>query len=250
VSTSGLDLARRRGEYGLDAPSVPALLGTGGLALTALGLFGSRRAASPWPLLPLLGGAALLLSTASYLYTTRMGKFAVWAELLRSLELRGDERILDLGCGRGAVLLMAAALLPRGRAVGVDLWQASDQSGNSPDATRRNAEAEGVAERVEVRTADLRRLPFPDGSFDVVLSSLAVHNIHDPAGRAEAIDEAVRVLKPGGRVLLVDILATEEYRERLRRLGLGGIGHRRLGWRFWYGGPWVASTVVAATKSA
>src|SRR5438270_621724 len=59
--------------------------------------------------------------------TGRFRKFAVWAELLDRLDLRGDERLLDVGCGRGAVLLMAARRLPRGRAVGVDVWSARDQ---------------------------------------------------------------------------------------------------------------------------
>jgi hypothetical protein len=48
--------------------------------------------------------------------------FIVWAELLNHIQLRGDERILDIGCGRGAVLLVAAQHLTTGRAVGVDLW--------------------------------------------------------------------------------------------------------------------------------
>src|SRR4051794_13314820 len=142
---------------------------------------------------------------AAYLYTTLRGKFVVWAELLDGLNLRGDERILDLGCGRGAVLLMAAQHLTSGRAVGVDLWRGVDQSGNSEEATRRNAVAEGVAERVELHTADVTALPFEDNSFDVVVSSLAIHNIGGRAGREKAIDEAVRVLRPGGRLLIADI---------------------------------------------
>ena len=112
-----------------------------------------------------------------YVHFTRAGKFAVWAELLDRLELRGDERLLDIGCGRGAVLLMAAQRLPRGRAVGVDVWSTKDQSGNAEQVTRQNAELEGVADRVELHTADMRELPFDDGSFDVVVSSLAIHNV-------------------------------------------------------------------------
>jgi ubiquinone/menaquinone biosynthesis C-methylase UbiE len=121
-----------------------------------------------------------------------------------------------VGCGRGAVLLMAAKLLPRGRAVGIDLWKRADQSGNALEVTKRNAELEGVADRVELHTGDMRSLPFEDDSFDLVLSSLAIHNITDVTGRARAIDEAVRVLRPGGRLLIVDIGATSEYEARLR----------------------------------
>jgi arsenite methyltransferase len=61
------------------------------------------------------------LSAASFLFTTRPGKFAVWSELLDGLRLRGDERLLDVGCGRGAVLLLAAKRLTSGRAVGIEM---------------------------------------------------------------------------------------------------------------------------------
>jgi len=100
-----------------------------------------------------------LVCAACYLYTTRIGKFAVWAGVLQGLRLRGDERVLDLGCGRGAVLLAIAQLLPCGRAVGVDLWKTADQSGNNIEMTRCNAVREGLAARVELATADMRALP-------------------------------------------------------------------------------------------
>ena len=56
----------------------------------------------------------LFLNAGFFVYSTRVGKFAVWADLLDRLELKGDERLLDIGCGRGAVLLMAAQRLPQG----------------------------------------------------------------------------------------------------------------------------------------
>jgi ubiquinone/menaquinone biosynthesis C-methylase UbiE len=155
-----------------------------------------------WTFLPALFVLAIL---GFYLHATLRGKFLVWAELLDKVGLRSDERILDLGCGRGAVLLMAAQHLTTGRAVGVDLWRSVDQSGNAAEATRRNAIAEGVADRVELHTADMTALPFEDNSFDVVVSSLAIHNISGSAGREKAVDETVRVLCPGGRLLIADI---------------------------------------------
>jgi hypothetical protein len=60
---------------------------------------------------------------------------------------------------RDAVLLMAAQHLPRGQAVGVDIWSTKDQSRNAERVTRLNAELEGVAERVELHSADMRDLP-------------------------------------------------------------------------------------------
>jgi arsenite methyltransferase len=242
-------LARRRGDYGFDAPSVPLMLGLSSVIFLSVGLL------SLWVFkIPVLGVICLvyavffLLSTASYVYTTRWGKFRAWANILAELSLRGDEQLLDLGCGRGAVLLMAARLLPKGKAIGVDLWKSSDQSGNSRSITQRNAELEGVAERIELHTADMQKLPFAGDSFDVVLSSLAIHNIKDSAGRIQAINEAVRVLKPGGKLVIADFRETQRYAERLRELGMADVTHRILDWRFWYGGPWGATKLVSARK--
>ena len=244
-------LARRRGDYGFDAPYVPITLGAIGIVLLI------AAALSAWVfhigvlvVIFLVYGLFMLASTATYVYTTRVGKFQVWAVILARLGLRGDERLLDLGCGRGAVLLMAARLLPDGKAVGVDLWKTSDQSGNALAVTQRNAAREGVADRVELATGDMRELPFADASFDVIVSSLAIHNIPDEAGRAQAIDEAVRVLKPGGRLAIADFRSTQLYAQRLKQLGIRDVSTRGLGWRFWYGGPWGGTTLVSATKPA
>jgi arsenite methyltransferase len=232
---------RRRGSYGIDAPCAPALLA--GLAVLYLVLAIVTGRLVYWLVLPFI-----LAVETSYLYGTLRGKFVVWADLLDRLRLRGDERILDLGCGRGAVLLMAAQHLTTGRAVGVDLWRTVDQSGNSAEATRRNAVAEGVADRVELHTGDLRALPFEDNSFDVVLSSLAIHNISGRAGREKAISEAVRVLRPGGRLLILDVRATWQYQAQLAKLGMSDVARRRLGGRFWWSVPFVATRLVTATK--
>jgi ubiquinone/menaquinone biosynthesis C-methylase UbiE len=232
---------RRRGSYGIDAPYAVAFVALLIVAELVLAILSGR-------LLPFLAFLFVLAILASYLHATLRGKFVAWAELLDRLGLRGDERILDLGCGRGAVLLMAAQQLTTGRAVGVDLWRSVDQSGNSAEATRRNAVAEGVADRVELHTADMTALPFEDNSFDLVLSSLAIHNIRGRAGREKAISEAVRVLRPGGRLLIADIRATRQHQAQLAKIGMTDVTRRRLGWRFWWVGPWAITPLVTATK--
>lgn len=239
-----------RASYGVDAPGALVGLGAGGLVLLGIAVANDILDASGlWGWLgPALGAAWLLGNAGLYLYTTLRGKFAVWNTLLDGLALRGDERVLDLGCGRGAVLLAAAARLPTGWAIGVDLWRSVDQSGNAPEVTERNAAAEGVADRVELHTGDMTALPFPPASFDVVLSSLAIHNIPRADGRRQAVDEAARVLRSGGRLLLVDIQHATAYQQRLESLGMAAVARRGLGWRFWYGGPWMAASAVTAAK--
>jgi ubiquinone/menaquinone biosynthesis C-methylase UbiE len=93
-------------------------------------------------------------------------KRAIWTQLLDELGLRGDEHVLDVGCGRGAVLMLAARRVPAGRAVGAEVWRRRDQSGNSRAAAERNAAAEGVSDRVALADADARDLPFASASFD------------------------------------------------------------------------------------
>jgi arsenite methyltransferase len=62
------------------------------------------------------------------------------------------------------------------------------------------------------------------------------------------VDEAVRVLKPGGRLRIADFRSTNEYVGRLRQLGIAYASERGLGWRYWYGGPWTATKLVGAAK--
>lgn len=231
--------------FGIDAPSGPVVIGaaTLGTIVSAIAIPGIRRRRS---LRRSVWGAAGFGATVlvNYLHGTLRGKFRVWDDELDRLALRGDETVADLGCGRGAVLLAAAVRLPQGRAIGVDLWRTVDQSGNSADATTANAVALGVADRIELHTADLRDLSLPDASADVVVSSLVIHNLHDRAGRDAAIHEAARLLRPGGRLVLIDVMHVPAYARVLADAGLTEIHHRSTGHRFWWGIP----RILTATK--
>jgi len=226
---------RRRGSYGIDAPYASVFLA--GLAILYLALAILTGGVKFW-----LIASVLLALEVFHLFFTLRGKFVLWAELLDRLSLRGDERILDLGCGRGAVLLMAAQHLTTGRSVGVDLWLKADQSGNSAAATQRNAVSEGVADRVELHTGDLTALPFENDSFDVVLSSFAIHNIRARSGREKAINEAMRVLRPGSRLVIADVRGTTQYQAALAKMGMRDVARRRLAWQYW------PACLVTATK--
>jgi SAM-dependent methyltransferase len=236
-----------RADYGYDAPY--ALV-----AFTVLGVVSVIAALVSWlakgGLTAMMGfyGAFFLANAFSFFYATTRGKFQVWNDILDSLHMRGDERVLDMGCGRGAVLTAVAKRLTTGRVTGIDLWSTHDQSGNAREVTMRNSSLEGVHDRIDVETGDMRALPFTDGSFDLVVSSLAIHNIRSNDARAEAIAEAWRVLKPGGRIAIADIRVTSRYAATLTKLGAKGVSRRRLGWRFWYGNPFAGTTLVTASK--
>jgi len=241
---------RDRARYGVDG-------GYGGIAfflLVGAGLLAGERWASGRDK-RLAGSVAktgimvVLAVAAGYFYSTGPGKLSVWKGLLDDLDLRGDEHVLDIGCGRGAVLISAAHRLPRGRATGADIWRLRDQTGNSQAAAERNAMVEGVSERVEFADADARDLPFPPGSFDVVLSNLTFSNIRGSEERARALREAIRVLRPGGRMRVVDERA-DRYAPVLQGTGCVDVKVRRLDWRTWSGLPGHHFTLVSARKPA
>jgi ubiquinone/menaquinone biosynthesis C-methylase UbiE len=95
----------------------------------------------------------------------------------------------------------------------------------------------------------MRQLPFADSSFDVVVSSLAIHNVSGAGERARALREAVRVLKKGGKLAIADIRHTGVYASELEACGLKITERRSLGIRFWSScGPWAATRLVAAIK--
>ncbi len=222
-----------KADYGIDAPGIVRLFLLGGGTGVVLAAILWRLAESLpmfWVIIAKMvfwPGLTFLLTGLAMLYGSKVGKLRLRDQLITKLQLRGDEQVLDVGCGRGLMLLGMAGKLTTGRAVGIDLWQTHDQSGNAITTTEENARREGVAERVELHTGDMRELPFNDNHFDVIVSSWAIHNIPAAVGRQKAIQQIARVLKPQGRLVIVDISYVSEYRAELQRLGWTDI--KRLG---------------------
>jgi arsenite methyltransferase len=214
---------KEKPNYGVDAPGVIRNLLVCGVGLILLGTF------LPWitigPVRIFLRPSALstgvycLLSGILMIAYVKIGKFRHRDRMLAMVKWRGNEQVLDVGTGRGLLMIGAAKKLSTGRSVGIDIWSHTDLSSNSMQGTRHNAELEGVLDRIDVRDGDATKMDFPDGSFDVVLSNLCIHNIPSREGRDQACREIVRVLKLGGRAIISDFRKTAQYAEAFRAAG-------------------------------
>jgi len=194
--------------YALEVPTqvrhglaLGLLLGAGGLVLAVAGFESWRALAIGLLVVGALAAAVAVVLAAVIGEQVRM---RARQRIMDAVGWRGDETVLDVGCGNGFLLVEAAKRLTTGRATGIDLWKAH-AGGQSADAVRRNAAIEGVAEKVELADVDARRMPFGDGSFDVVMSSLMLHHAGGRADREQVVAEMMRVARPGARVLLYDM---------------------------------------------
>lgn len=209
-------MKKLRANYGLDAPSIVKKLSLAviiALFFSVLLLFIIPNGIMKYLLL-----LACFFTLISLLYPivaivcgSYFLKFKVRDELLNQIPWQGNELVLDVGCGRGLLLIGAAKKIKTGTVIGIDIWNQDDQSNNNQHITTTNATLEGVLDKIEIITTDMRSMPFPDCYFDVVTSSWAIHNISNKQERRKALQEIIRVLKPGGYIAIADIQCTQEY---------------------------------------
>jgi arsenite methyltransferase len=209
-----------RPDYGIDAPGLVRGLAAGGIVGIVAGGILLGLGIALWGALLLALGAIPAIEAALMMHNAWRGKFRHRDRILGHMAWRGDERVLDVGTGRGLLLVGAAKRLAAGHAVGLDIWSTKDLSGNAIERTAANLAAEGVAGRAELVTGPAQDMSFPDRSFDAVLSNLCLHNIRGPADRARACAEIARVLKPGGVAVISDLFFTRFYAAQFRAAGL------------------------------
>jgi arsenite methyltransferase len=215
-------------DYGVDAPAVmrnlflfgalclliaifaPPLIHLGPVSLVSRSFY--------WP------AGFLLAEGLLFLLYVKVGKFRHRDFMLGLHTWRGDENVLDVGCGRGLLLAGAAkriaALSGTGHATGIDVWSNVDMGGNSAAATQRNLDLEGVSSFCTLVSQPAQEMSFPDTTFDIIVSNLCIHNIYDAPTRHKALQQIVRVLKPGGTALISDYKRTGEYADQFRKAGL------------------------------
>lgn len=233
-------------DYGLDVPKLAKATAVFGVLSSAVvifhvvgflstGMFFTLRSLTNLPLgqlimltvLSVLGILAFLISGFIF-WSSKRGKFHMRDRVIAGLKLRGDEQVLDVGCGNGLLLIGAAQKLTTGTAVGVDIFDENLESHNSRDAVLHNAQLAGVANRVEVHHTDARELPFADGRFDVVTSSLMLHHLNS-ADQETAVQQMVRVLKPGGKLVIVEVAFAARLQKFVGELGGTAVKRVSLG---------------------
>jgi ubiquinone/menaquinone biosynthesis C-methylase UbiE len=128
--------------------------------------------------------------------------------VIQNLGWDGKGRILDIGCGSGALIIALAKKYPQAQAVGVDTW--GGQWEYSQKVCEANAALEGVAGQVTFRQSSAAKLPFEDGAFDAVVSNLTFHEVNDTRDKKELIREALRVVKPGGSFAFQDLFTWKQ----------------------------------------
>lgn len=224
-------------DYGIDAPArVKSYFSRGFWTLVfAATLYWNSRVEYPGPALQLGGAVALiglgfLAAGWMLLRASRAGKLRLRDELVESLALEGGERVFDAGCGLGLMGIAIAKRLKSGKVVAADTWNPRRLRGARSERARENAKLEGVAEKIRFENLDWAKLVYPDASFDVVVSVLALHEIAAPEDRARAVRQLYRVLKPGGRILIHDFQHTRQYARILAEAGAQDVRTGKTSW--------------------
>lgn len=145
------------------------------------------------------------------------------------LELpEGGRTLLDIGCGSGVISIKAAKKFPDAAVTGVDYW------GKGWDYAKqqceRNAELEGVKERITFQNGDAGNLNFPDAAFDGAISNFVFHEVRTQPDKRQVVKEALRVIKKGGSFSFHDLFLDrslygniDDMLEELRREGITQI---------------------------
>ena len=147
----------------------------------------------------------------------------------------GKGKVLDIGTGGGRLAVPIAREFPAANVTGVDIWQTVWSSwGLNKERAEKNAIIEKVDDRCVFQYGSALELPFKDEEFSLVVSAFTFHEINVP-DRIVLIQEAFRVLAPGGTLVLCDLFPrgygvknVPEFLEKVQQLGVDDVRHKSL----------------------
>jgi SAM-dependent methyltransferase len=194
--------------------------------LVPLVLFGGLAAVAVWRgwrrWIAVLTGAIALWALAA---------FVVMQVLNRPVTLPSEQflaggtgRVLDVGAGSGRLAIGVLQARPRATATALDIYSGYfGIEDNTPERLMANAEAGGVADRLDWKVGDMREMPFADAEFDAVVSAFAMDHVGEE-GAVAAVREAARVVRPEGDFLLM-IVNTDGWVRFVSLLPHHGLAH-------------------------
>lgn len=148
--------------------------------------------------------------------------------LVEHLPWDGQGKLLDIGCGAGALTIRCAKRYPQAQLVGTDFW--GKEWNYAREQCEHNARVEGVSERIVFEKGDAARLSYPSGSFDAAVSNFVFHEVRTEPDKRKVVREALRVVKEGGSFSFQDLFAQEqlygnmeEFIEELKKEGIREI---------------------------
>src|ERR1700744_552351 len=206
-------------KYGIDAPGVIRNLLLIGVAICCISIFfplvkiGSvsiNTRGLIWSGVGCCFGGVLMLVYSLY------GKFRHRDRMLNYVTWKGNEQVLDVGTGKGLLMIGAAKRLTTGKSIGIDIWNEEDLSGNNIQNALNNARIEGVSDKVEIKNENVMDMSFADNTFDVIVTNMCIHNIYNVEGRKIACEEIGRVLKTGGTAIVSDWRHVKEYNRNFK----------------------------------
>lgn len=120
----------------------------------------------------------------------------VHEHLVEHLDWNGEGRLLDIGCGAAALTVRCAKAFPKAQITAMDYWGA--EWNYAKEQCERNAQIEGVADRISFQKGDAAKLDFPDETFDAAVSNFVFHEVRTAKDKRDVVREALRVVKKGG----------------------------------------------------
>ncbi|WP_336769781.1 class I SAM-dependent methyltransferase [Bacillus bombysepticus] len=176
-----------------------------------------------------------ILSYSTYQFAVYGGNYQskIHDLIVEKMNWGGKGKVLDIGTGSGSLIIKLAIAFPNSRLTGVDYWGGDWEY--SRVQCQQNAKIEGVSDRIDFLKASAADLPLQQGEFDIVVSCLTFHEVKDMSNKTEVVKEALRVLKPGGEFVFLDLFMdektfgdTEEFLNDLKNLGISKLNSYKL----------------------